>query len=341
MGKMKFLVIGLGSMGRRRIRCLQYLGEKDIIGFDIRKDRYEETEKKYGIKTFSDFNEACGQNPNVFIISVPSNLHHFYAMEAVKRNKHFFTESNFLPEGIDDLVKVEKEGKIICVPSFTMPHHPSVKIMRSGIEEGKIGKVYSFTYHLSSYLPEWHPWEDYRDVYYGKKETPGSKEMVAFELTWIVWLLGRVQEVCAFKSKMSSLEIEFEDTYQIILKLKNGVLGHLLIDVASLPSGRNMKILGEKGTFCWNSEEEIIKWFNTEKRKWEEIKGDKGIEEAGYSVHTHEEMYIEEMENFVKTVRGEKKYPYTFTQEKHIIDILVAIEQSISQKIVMEVEDEV
>lgn len=334
---MRFLVIGLGSMGRRRIRCLQYLGEKDIVGFDVRKERCEEASSKYGIKAYPEFEKALSERPDVFIISVPSNFHHRYALEAIKKKIHFFTESNFLPEGMDDLIKAEKEGDIVCAPSFTMPHHPLVKLMKSIVEEGKIGKVYSFTYHLSSYLPLWHPWEDYRCVYYSKKETPGSTEMVAFELTWIVWLFGDVKEVCGFKSKMSSLEIDFEDTYQVILKFQNGILGHLLIDVTSLPSGRNMKILAEKGTLIWNSEEEMLKWFNSEKGNWEEIKGEVGIIEPGYSVHIHEEMYIEEIDDFLKALRGEKKYPYTFAKEKKIVDVLEAIEKSISEKKVVEV----
>ena len=43
---MKFLVIGLGSMGKRRVRNLQYLKAGEIIGFDLREDRCQETEKK-------------------------------------------------------------------------------------------------------------------------------------------------------------------------------------------------------------------------------------------------------------------------------------------------------
>ncbi|MCM8820504.1 MAG: Gfo/Idh/MocA family oxidoreductase [Candidatus Omnitrophica bacterium] len=338
---MRFLVIGLGSMGRRRIRCLQYLGEKDMVGFDVKKDRCDEVYSKYGVKAYTDFEVALSENPDVFIISVPANLHHRYALEAIKRKIHFFTECNFLPEGMDDLVNAEKAGDIVCVPSFTMPHHPLVKTMKSLIEEGRIGNIYSFTYHLACYLPLWHPWEDYRNVYYSKKETPGSTEMVAFELTWIVWLFGDIKEVCGFKAKRSSLEIDFDDTYQVILKFKNGILGHIFVDVTSVPSGRNMKILAEKGTLIWNSEEEMIKFFNSEKGNWKEIKGEAGIIEPGYSVHTHEEMYIEEIDDFLKALRGEKKYPYTFAMERRIISILEAIEQSISERKVVEVKNEV
>ncbi len=325
---MKFLVIGLGSMGKRRIRCLEALGEKDIIGFDIRKDRCEEIEKEYGIKTFSDFQQAEEENPDVFIISVPSNLHHFYAMKAHKNKKHFFTESNFLPEGMDDLIKIEEEGKIVACPSFTMVHHPMIKLMKRFIEEKKIGKIYFFTYHLAAYLPHWHPWEDYRNVYYSKKETPGTEEMVAFELTWIVSLLGDVKRVKSFAGKLSGLEIDFEDVYQIILEFENGILGHMLIEIASQPSRREMKIGGEKGTIIWHSEEGYLKLFDAEEQRWQEYEEERGIFQPGYSVKIHEEMYIEEIDDFLKAVKGEKKYPYSFKDEKKIIDILLEIEKN-------------
>ena len=47
---MKFLVIGLGSMGKRRIRCLKALGFNDILGFDSREDRLKDSVEKYGLK---------------------------------------------------------------------------------------------------------------------------------------------------------------------------------------------------------------------------------------------------------------------------------------------------
>ena len=47
---MRFLVVGLGSMGKRRVRCLLALKDKNIAGFDLRKDRVKEAQKKYNIK---------------------------------------------------------------------------------------------------------------------------------------------------------------------------------------------------------------------------------------------------------------------------------------------------
>ncbi|SVD88881.1 uncharacterized protein METZ01_LOCUS441735, partial [marine metagenome] len=51
---MTFLIVGLGSMGKRRIRNLRINGEEKIIGFDIRIDRRKEAETKYNIQTIDD-----------------------------------------------------------------------------------------------------------------------------------------------------------------------------------------------------------------------------------------------------------------------------------------------
>ena len=334
---MKFLVIGLGSMGRRRIRNLQYLKEKDIIGFDIRADRCKKAEDKYGIKTFKRFEEAMEQNPAALIISLPSNQHHKYALLAAEANKDFFTESNFLPQGIKDLMKIEKRKDIVAVPSFTMPHHSSIKLIKEMVSENKVGKVLCFTYHLSAYLPDWHPWEDYREVYYSKKETPGCKEMIAFELTWLTWLLGNVKKVSCLKGKLSNLETEIDDVYQIILEFKNNILGNMLIEIVSRPSVRDLKLFANEGTILWDSEKGIVKVFDVQKKEWKEYPEEIGIVEPGYSVRTHEEMYVEEMKDFLKAIKREKPYPYSFKKEKEIVEVLEIIEKSAQENISVEV----
>lgn len=57
---MKSLVIGLGSMGKRRVRCLQSLGVTEIMGVDLRTDRCEEAVQRYGIRTQTSLSDVWG-----------------------------------------------------------------------------------------------------------------------------------------------------------------------------------------------------------------------------------------------------------------------------------------
>ena len=86
---MKFLIIGLGSMGKRRIRNLKKIGQNKITGFDVRKDRRDEARRKYQIETYEDVEEAINQKPNLIIISTPPDLHLKYVKIAIKIKFHF------------------------------------------------------------------------------------------------------------------------------------------------------------------------------------------------------------------------------------------------------------
>ena len=55
---MKLLVIGLGSMGKRRIRLLkEYDSSIEIIGIDKQAVRRDEVERLYKIKTYDNTDE--------------------------------------------------------------------------------------------------------------------------------------------------------------------------------------------------------------------------------------------------------------------------------------------
>ena len=97
-------------MGKRRVRCLQALGVSSIFGFDQRSDRRAETEEKYGIKTFGDFDQALGEvKPDAFIISVPPDAHHVYMKEAIKNKRHFFVEASVVDTDMEQII-LDLEG---------------------------------------------------------------------------------------------------------------------------------------------------------------------------------------------------------------------------------------
>ena len=195
--KMKFLVIGLGSMGKRRVRNLLANGEKSIFGFDLREDRRKETEEKYGIKTYGNFEEAVKeQKIDAFSISVPPDKHMDYAHYAFEYGIHCFIEASVVDDNMKELINKSKTNKEIKIcPSCTLRFHPAIKLIKKIIETGEIGGLSHFSYHSGQYLPDWHPWEKVTDYYVGNKETGGCREIVPFELTWLNWVFGDIEKI--------------------------------------------------------------------------------------------------------------------------------------------------
>lgn len=324
---MRLLVVGLGSMGKRRIRNLLFLKSGEISGFDLREDRRREARAAYGIETFDSLDRAMDKEQDAVIISTPPDMHMKYALEAAKRDIHFFTEASVVSEGMDELIEILRSKGIVAAPSCTMRFHPSVRILKSLVDLNEIGKAIVFTYHCGQYLPDWHPWEDYTKFYVAKRETGGCREIVPFELVWLTWVFGEPEALSCFKGKLSKLKADIDDVYQILLRLKTQIFGHMLIDVVSRVPYRSFKLLGEEGVITWEWGE-TVKVYSAASKTWKQYQEEKGTTVEGYIDKIKEEPYIEEMRCFINAIEGKGKYPYTFEEDRNILEMLYSAERS-------------
>lgn len=322
---MKFLIVGLGSMGKRRIRNLKQLGHDHIIGFDPRDDRLKEAYEKYKIKTYSDISKALEEKPDAMIISTPPDTHMRYARIAIEKEIHFFTEASVVSDDMKQVIEKLKNSKFIGLPSCTMRYHPMVVKINEILKDNKIGRPLVFLYHSGQYLPDWHPWEDYRKFYVSKRETGACREIVPFELIWLTWTFGKISNVFGSKTKLSKLEADIDDIYSVLLEFQNGVRGNLTVDVITRFPYRQLKILGEDGVIFADWSDRTVGYY-TKETGWRNTKIDDGVIEKNY-IHG-DGPYVEEMSTFVKSIKGEIEQPYTFEDDFKILKILESIEKS-------------
>jgi len=322
---MKFLVVGLGSMGKRRIRNLKQLNQEEIMGFDVKVERCSESESKYGIKTYNDIQNALAEKPDAMIISTPPDLHMKYAKIAIDEGIHFFTEASVVQDEMKEVIDKLKNSKIIGLPSCTMRYHPITLKVHDFLKNNFIGKPLAFLYHSGQYLPDWHPWEDYRKFYASKRKTGACREIVPFELVWLLDIFGDLESVMASKSKISNLEADIDDIYNVLLNFKNGIQGTLTVDVIARFPYRQLKILGEEGVIFADWSERTINYF-TKDSGWNNNKIDDGKIEKDY-IHG-EGPYVQEMSYFIRTIKGEINQPYTLEEDYEILNILNYIEES-------------
>lgn len=326
---MKFLVIGLGSMGKRRIRNLKMNGQKDILGFDIREDRRKEVEEKYKICTFESLDKVLKlYNIDACIISVPPDKHMEYANIALDNNIHCFIEASVTDDGMLEFIeKSKKKTNIKICPSCTLRFHPSIKLIKDIISSGKIGKVSNFSYHSGQYLPDWHPWEKITDFYVSNKKTGGCREIVPFELTWLNCIFGKLKRVCGFNSRTIELGVDIDDVYASALEYENDILGTLLVDVVSRVAIRKLVINGDKGQIQWDWNKKVVELYSAEENRWIHYDEPKGKAELGYNENIIEEMYIEEIKNFIDSILGENDFPNTLEEDYDILQTLYQIEK--------------
>ncbi len=333
---MKILIVGLGSMGKRRIRNLTALHEKDVIGFDVRNDRCEEVKEKYKIKVFNNLNDALKENPGIMIISTPPDLHMYYAKIAVSNNIHFFTEANVVKNGMIEVINTLKKSSIVGVPSCTLLFHPIVIKIQEILEKENLGKPLTLIHHYGQYLPDWHPWEDIKEYYVSKKETGAGREIVPFELVWITKIFGSIKSTIGNKAKLTNLETDIDDMYNVLLTFENGMLGVLVVDVISRSPFREAKIITENGVILANWTEKTIRYFHHEKG-WKSYEVDTGKPEDGY-IHG-EEPYINEIKGFLNLIKNNEPYPYSFEEDLKNLELLEIIEKSSYEKTVQNINN--
>lgn len=337
---MNILIVGLGSMGKRRIRCLQALGYSKLFGYDQRADRRIETTEKYGVKTYADFHSALNDvQPNALIISVPPDLHHEYMKIALQENIHFFVEASVVDTDLDLIKSKIAASNIIAAPSATLLFHPAVKQAVSIIQSEELGKISNIILHSGQYLPDWHTYEQVSEYYVSNPATGGGREIVPFELTWITHVFGFPKRVCGNFRKTISIQgaEKIDDTYNFLMDYQS-FLASITVDVVSRYATRRLLINGDKKQLIWDWNINCIKLYDPEKSQWQEIPYDMGSAAAGYNPNIGENMYIDEMRNFVEAVEGKRPFINTLENDHNVLKLLYAIEKSDNESKIVSVE---
>lgn len=317
-------------MGKRRIRCLLSLGisAESIIGFDIRNDRTAETSQLYHIKTFTTFSSIDLSSTQIWIISTPPDLHMHYAILGAKLNKSLFIEASVVDHEMHTLQKIIDDHHCIVFPSCTMRFFPGPDKIKDLLKQGILGKIYSWQYQSGQYLPDWHPWENIQDFYVSQKETGGCREIVPFELSWLTWVFGPIDQIKAYKNRVGQLPIEIDDIYLLQLKHQSGIFGQLMVDVLSRSPTRYLRITAEKGHLIWDDAAREIHLHHIADGL-QIFKLSEGTKEKFYI--NPEEPYQNEIKSFLNCVEHQKTPAYSLKDDKIILNLLYMAEENARQ----------
>jgi predicted dehydrogenase len=327
---MKFLVIGLGSMGKRRVRNLQTLGHTEIAGFDPRADRRLEAHEKYGIAVFDNFERALASHaPDALIISTSPESHMSYAFTGHEKKLPCFIEASVVDAArILELAKASEVSGVVMAPSCTMRYFPGPKLVKQLLTEGLIGRPINLNYHTGQYLPDWHPWEHIDDFYVSRRETGGGREIVPFELTWLDDIFGDAIPVACIKSKLTDMSADIDDLYHCLFRYPGNVLASVTVDVASRPNAtRELRVLGTEGQLVMSGDEKCVRYATLKNPAWTRVDLAKGSVESGYI--NPEEPYIAELADFVSAAAKGKQslFPNTLREDARILASLAQLEQ--------------
>ena len=200
-----------------------------INGIDGREDRRIEAAEQFGIPCFDQLANVDEDLDCVFVCTSPLS-HNAIIRDALLRDLHVFTELNLVPDGYqENMAHAKEQGKTLFLSS-TFFYREEIRYIRSKISNDK---MWNYSYHIGQYLPDWHPWESYKDFFVGNKRTNAIREIFAVQLPWILDVFGDVQSISSSALNLTTLDIDFPDCVSVLIRHKNGNVGVFTADVAS------------------------------------------------------------------------------------------------------------
>jgi predicted dehydrogenase len=297
---MRFLVVGVGSIGQRHLRNLRALGH-EALAFDTDPARLAQVGETLGVATVSALAAGAERKPDGVLVCTPPASHVPVALEALGWGAHLFIEKPLAPssESVGRLLEeAEARGRRILVGSNLRFFKPLQRV-KTLVDSERIGRVLAVRAQCGFYMPSWKPGTDYRQTYRAHSAEGGGILLDAIhEFDYLRWLFGEVREVLGTVERLSSLQIDVEDFAEVTLRFASGVVAQLHLDYLQRSYRRSCEVIGERGVIVWDYIDRRVTLFTEEPDRWQ------GFGEP-IDVN-HNEMFVEEMAHFVRCLEGQE-----------------------------------
>lgn len=251
--KIRFALIGCGSIGKRHLAVIDANEETEIVAIcDIDEDKGKELAEAYsGIDFYSDYMDLLKRDDiDIVSIATPHGLHAEMAIETSKAKKHVLVEKP-MALNIEDCNRMIEAADINDVKLYVVKqnrYNKPIAYAKKALDEGRLGKVFMVQCNVL--------WNRHQG-YYSESSWRGIKELeggalhtqVSHFIDLLIWWFGDVVEAKSMMDTMNH-DIEIEDCGVSALRFKSGVLGSLIWTTCVYNKNLegSITIIGEKGT---------------------------------------------------------------------------------------------
>jgi predicted dehydrogenase len=325
----KIALIGLGSIGRRHLRLIKEI--RPDIDVTLVRSGFGQAwpEEKLANRVVKNVEEVISEHVQAAIISSPSTEHLRQADELVLAGVHLLVEkplSHSLDNVINLLEKVESQG-IVGLVGYIFHYDPAAQKFYEILQSHALGELLHARVECGSYLPDWRPEQDYRKTVSAASQKGGGVLLeLSHELDYIRWFLGDIHSVQASLFNSGYLEIEVEESADLILTNKRGIPISMHLDFNRRHPSRFCSIQGTKGQLIWNVLEKKV--------MWQSVNGNPEVESFDIE---RDYMYREQLYHFLDCIENGTKPAVGFNDGVVVLRLVDAARQSheISCKVVL------
>jgi predicted dehydrogenase len=274
------LIIGLGSIGKRHLSNLIYLGYNNII-IVSKSDTIPSEYKQFSV--YTDIQKAIAENAISYgFICTPTSSH----LDDLKILLENNISNVYLEKPIShSLTELDKISSLIhqcnrLVVGYDLHFDPGLIKIKKLLNGNQMGKLFSINAIVGQYLPDWRPNEDYLKGMSARIDKGGGVMLdLIHEFDYVRWLVGKPKNIACVFQNNPNLAIETEDVADVLIHFEDNSSATIHLDYHQKKLVRNCMITCEKGTVFWDltkcevkiirhdQEEELFSYFGFERNQ--------------------------------------------------------------------------
>ena len=301
------LIVGVGSIGERHLRCLQATGRANVSLCEVNEELQKRIAQQYGItRAYSDLESALADSHDAAVIATPAQLHVSIAARLAEAGIHLLIEKPLSTsfEGLDSLAATLAQRDLRAAVAYVLRHEPALGAMREAIHSGRFGRPVQLVATCGQHFPTYRP--AYREIYYANRATGGGAVQDA--MTHIMnagqWLVGPMDRLVADAEHQVLEGVEVEDTVHVLAR-HGDLLATYSLNQHQAPSEIDITVICERGTCRCQLYRHRWAWMTSPDSEWHEQRFD-GLE--------RDDMFIAQANAFLDLLEG-KAEPTCTLQE--------------------------
>ncbi len=268
----RILVIGVGSIGERHLRCLQATGRAEVGICEINTGLREGIASKYSVScVYPALEQALRESWEAAVIATPANLHIEQAMRCAETGLHLLIEKPLSTSlrGVESLLEVVKTHSLVAAVGYVYRAHPALAAMKKALSSGDFGCPVQLTVSAGQHFPLYRP--AYRQTYYRDHATGGGaiQDALTHLINAAEWLIGPTTWVAADASHKILDAVEVEDSVTAIAR-HGDVLASYSLNQHQAPNEISMTVVAERGTLRFELHHSRWSWMREPGGAWQE-----------------------------------------------------------------------
>jgi predicted dehydrogenase len=269
------LIVGVGSIGQRHLRCFQATGRACASIVEIDPALRSKISEQYHVPNFSTLDEAlaagnaASARPDLAVIATPAHLHIPLATQAAAAGLHVLVEKPLATgtDGAGRLAQVAAERGVVVAVAYVYRCFPALAAMRAALLSGRFGRPVELVAVCGQHFPTYRP--AYRDTYYTDRATGGGAIQDALTHLFNAgqWLVGPIDRLVADAAHRVLADVVVEDTAHVLAR-HGEVLASYSLNQHQAPNEITQSVICEHGTVRWESHHELWRWMSRPDEPW-------------------------------------------------------------------------